>query len=124
MKFSEEELKKLEEAQATNWDSFYDIHQNRFFKDRQWLFTEFPELAPNVDAPEKVNCEEVTKKFEKLSVDGYGSGRKIFELGSGVGNSKFYFLNLIKSLTISSFSCPSNPQMQHWAKSDDLRLRL
>ena len=103
MKFSEEELKKLEESQATNWDSFYDIHQNRFFKDRQWLFTEFPELAPTVDAPEKANSEEITKKFEKLSVDGYGSGRKIFELGSGVGNSEKTFFESHKTVKFSTF---------------------
>lgn len=91
---TEDELSKYEDDADKYWDSFYDIHQNKFFKDRHWLFTEFPELAPGAANVQRVFPETPSDHQSdpstgscKVSQDpSPGQKRAIFEIGCGVGN--------------------------------------
>ncbi|XP_075977888.1 methyltransferase-like protein isoform X2 [Anticarsia gemmatalis] len=104
--FSEDHLKSLEVDADKHWDAFYDIHQNRFFKDRHWLFTEFPELAPdNTSAPVRVYPEGENNIVQNSEPQSTSEKRVIFEIGCGVGNTIFPILQYSQDPNLFIYGC-------------------
>ncbi|ELT97002.1 hypothetical protein CAPTEDRAFT_114631 [Capitella teleta] len=118
---------KYEDDADQFWDKFYLKHQNRFYKDRQWLFTEFPELAPegvpSESTPQRVLTEgavscpsdptpfTLTSPASAASEDSFGdfpgktSKTRFFEVGCGVGNTVFPVLKTNNDPNLFVYCC-------------------
>ncbi|XP_075385444.1 tRNA N(3)-cytidine methyltransferase METTL8, mitochondrial isoform X2 [Tenrec ecaudatus] len=62
-----EEQVKYENDASKYWDTFYKIHKNKFFKDRNWLLREFPEILP-VDRKSTTNTRELSLNHVKTNM--------------------------------------------------------
>uniref|UniRef100_A0A3Q2TL06 Methyltransferase 8, methylcytidine n=1 Tax=Fundulus heteroclitus TaxID=8078 RepID=A0A3Q2TL06_FUNHE len=117
------------------WDQFYEVHQDKFFKDRRWLFLEFPELLPSSAEKRRTNAclsHQVAADSHRRKTDtffpqetevepnetvtrtsffpgGHASFR-ILEVGCGVGNSVFPIVNTIKNTDSFLYCCDFSPR--------------
>uniref|UniRef100_A0A0V0G8X3 tRNA N(3)-methylcytidine methyltransferase n=1 Tax=Triatoma dimidiata TaxID=72491 RepID=A0A0V0G8X3_TRIDM len=81
----------LIEKAHEQWNSFYCKHANRFFKDRHWLFVEFPEIFAH-------ESKDSSKKVHKLN-------KILLEVGCGVGNTVIPLLNHDPSSDLFIYCC-------------------
>ncbi|KAI8077658.1 S-adenosyl-L-methionine-dependent methyltransferase [Thamnidium elegans] len=68
----EEEQEQYYAEPAEYWNKFYQKNENRFFKDRNWLKLEFPELFSTSEAT--------------------AGKKRVFEIGCGAGNTMYPLL--------------------------------
>ena len=68
---------------AQNWDKFYGVHEHKFFKDRNWLLKEFPELD---------DSESLSTPAPESDASAKSRHFKVLETGCGVGNTVFPLL--------------------------------
>ncbi|KAF1766682.1 hypothetical protein GCK72_006640 [Caenorhabditis remanei] len=102
MKVDEEKALKLLSTPADQWDAFYAHNENRFFKDRNWLLKEFPEL----DVNEECNLQKETVR--------------ILEVGCGVGNTTFPLMQVNNSSSrLFLHSCDYAPNAIRVLKSQE-----
>ncbi|CAG8600330.1 8603_t:CDS:2, partial [Ambispora leptoticha] len=80
-----EDQERYHAEAAEYWNAFYQKNENRFFKDRNWLKIEFPELHSTTIA---------------------NSGpKRVFEIGCGAGNTLFPLLTINENTDLFIYAC-------------------
>lgn len=88
------------ELQVTDkWNDFYETHGDKFFKDRQWIFSEFPEI------------------LNLLQKD--SPPTNIFEVGCGVGNAVAHIINYNNNPDLHIFCCDLSSKAIETLKTRD-----
>ncbi len=83
---------KYQRENVKNWDKFYKRNENRFFKDRHYLGSEFDELRAAI--AESVGDDRNRKIF--------------FEIGCGVGNALFPLVDSFPEFDFLGCDCSHN----------------
>lgn len=111
-KMDNEKKEKLETQAWSYWDEFYGVHKNKFFRDRNWLFSEFPELeSPYGSSVEPSESENTLKELRtNESYPGENSKFKVLEVGCGVGNTVFPLLASNNNPHTYVYCCDFSPQ--------------
>ncbi|XP_046846959.1 tRNA N(3)-methylcytidine methyltransferase METTL2-like isoform X2 [Xenia sp. Carnegie-2017] len=86
------------------WNNFYMQHNNRFFKDRHWLFTEFPELAAKSTLMSKRSLQPCDDG-QAGHYPGSTAKMKILEVGCGAGNTLFPILQNNNDCELFIYCC-------------------
>ncbi|CAL8074121.1 unnamed protein product [Orchesella dallaii] len=109
---NDERKEVLENEAYKFWDDFYGNHKNKFFRDRNWLYSEFPELESPFGG--SVDPEFAAEKLQELrigeSYPGENSKFKVLEVGCGVGNTVFPLLSTNNHPQTYVYCCDFSPQ--------------
>lgn len=109
----DEGLKFIDNPQ-NNWNKFYEKHDNKFFKDRHWLFTEFPELLPRTETSEQDKVEGDADKSRLPPPPKFS----LLEVGCGVGNTVFPVLKTNNRPDFFMYACDYSSTAIDIVKSD------
>ncbi|CDW55709.1 methyltransferase protein 2 A like [Trichuris trichiura] len=93
---SSQEAEKYEQQSSLYWDEFYRRHRCGFFKDRNWLFTEFPELNCFINAKTTHSSSPVECKC-------------LLEVGCGVGNTVIPLMQATAGSDLQIYACDFSP---------------